>query len=121
MCRGAAANAKEGCEQLAKQTAITNSKMNTNRSRLADTIPLRTCVFKASTGQKNDVGGGNKKGLGTITLRSPADHSSALAWLSLIGLLASRARLRFTKQQKYTPQKTKPTASSAERTSRPRN
>lgn len=98
MCRGAAANAKKGCEQLAKKTAIINSNMN-NKSpaRQSPFTPLRTCVFKASAGQKNDVGG-NKKGLGTITLRSPADHSSALAWLSLVGLLASRARLRFTKQ-----------------------
>jgi hypothetical protein len=32
MCRDAAANAKEGCEQLAKQTAIINTKINNKSS-----------------------------------------------------------------------------------------
>ena len=40
----------------------------------------------------------NEKGLGGMQPPKPADHSSALAWLSLVGLLASRAQLRFTKQ-----------------------
>ena len=62
MCRGAAANAKEGCEQLAKKTAIINSNMN-NKSpaRQSPFTPLRTCVFKASAGQKNDVGENKKR------------------------------------------------------------
>ena len=64
MCRGAAANAKEGCKQLAKQTAITNSKMKTKRitNSQINISPLPTCVLKAYTGQRNDVGGGNEKG-----------------------------------------------------------
>src|SRR3989304_5327824 len=32
----------------------------------------------------------------------PASHSPALVWLSLVGLLASRARLRFARQRQYT-------------------
>ena len=31
----------------------------------------------------------------------PAGHSPALVWLSLVGLLASRARLRFARQKQY--------------------
>jgi hypothetical protein len=33
----------------------------------------------------------------------PAGHSPALVWVSLVGLLASRARLRFARQQQYIP------------------
>ena len=63
MCRGAAANAKEGCKQLAKQTAITTNKMKTERitNSKINITPLPTCVLKAYTGQRNDVGGGNEK------------------------------------------------------------
>ena len=31
----------------------------------------------------------------------PAGHSPALVWVSLVGLLASRARLRFARQKQY--------------------
>jgi len=63
MCRGAAANAKQGCKQLAKQTAITTNKMKTERitNSKINITPLPTCVLKAYTGQRNDVGGGNEK------------------------------------------------------------
>jgi hypothetical protein len=108
MCRGAAANAKEGCEQLAKRTAITNGKTNNKSSHRLNIHSAADMRFQGIAGQKNDEVEEIKKGPRKQLLRSPADHSSALAWLSLIGVLASRARLRFTKQQKHTPQKTKP-------------
>ena len=110
MCRGAAANAKQGCKQLAKQTAITMSKMKTERitNSKINITPLPTCVLKAYTGQRNDVGGGNEKGPESINASRPADRSSALAWLSLVGMLARPtfgrcpAQLRFTKQRQCT-------------------
>ena len=129
MCRGAAANAKQGCKQLAKQTAITTNKMKTERitNSKINITPLPTCVLKAYTGQRNDVGGGNEKGPESINASRPADRSSALAWLSLVGMLARPtfgrcpAQLRFTKQRQCTRrEKAKLQTSSAEGTSTPR-
>ena len=98
----------------------TNSKINIT--------PLPTCVLKAYTGQRNDVGGGNEKGPESINASRPADRSSALAWLSLVGMLARPtfgrcpAQLRFTKQRQCTRrEKAKLQTSSAEGTSTPRN
>ena len=34
-------------------------------------------------------------------LPGPAGHSPALVWVSLVGLLASRARRRFARQKQY--------------------
>jgi hypothetical protein len=34
-----------------------------------------------------------------LAAQGPADHFPALTWLSLVGLLASRAALRFTRQR----------------------
>ncbi len=37
----------------------------------------------------------------------PTGHSPALVWLSLVGLLASRARLRFARQGNYSRERAK--------------
>jgi hypothetical protein len=41
---------------------------------------------------------GSKMGSPAITGKAAAGHSPVLTWLSLVGLLPSRARLRFTRQ-----------------------
>ena len=53
-----------------------------------------TVGFPGMAGQKNAW---PKKRAGARRLR-PRGHSSVLAWLSLVGLLPSRAQLRFTRQ-----------------------
>jgi hypothetical protein len=101
MCRGAAANAKEGCKQLAKQTAITTSKMKTNRTTDSPNqhqLHCRRAFSRHVQDKRTMLAAEAKKAPEAITPRGQADCSSALAWLSLIGLLASRAQLRFTKQ-----------------------
>lgn len=50
-------------------------------------------------GQKNDAAG--KKKAWNAGAPGDAGRSPALAWLSLIGMLPSRARLRFTKRRHY--------------------
>ena len=40
-----------------------------------------------------------KGALAVGTARAEQDYSPALTWLSLVGLLPSRARLRFTRRQ----------------------
>lgn len=113
MCRGAAANAKEGCNKLVKQTAVTTTTTKTIRTNFkANSTPLPTCVFKGMFRQKNDVCKKRKRPR-THKVPRPSGSFFRLAWLSLIGLLASRARLRFTKQPKYTPRKNE--AKSSER------
>jgi len=42
-----------------------------------------------------------KKRLDRQAAETFADHSPALAWLSLVGLLSSRARFRFTRRYHY--------------------
>jgi hypothetical protein len=62
MCRGAAANAKEGCNKLVKQTAVTTTTTKTIRTNFkANTTLLPTCVFKGMCRQKNDVGKKRKR------------------------------------------------------------
>lgn len=51
-------------------------------------------VFQAFQGKKNGLRLDGQK----ATRRGQRDILPALAWLSLAGLLASRARLRFTRQ-----------------------
>src|SRR5437868_6020781 len=50
-------------------------------------------------GQKNDVAG--KKKAWNADVPGNAGHSPALAWLSLVGVLPSRAQLRFTRRRHY--------------------
>src|SRR6478752_3069059 len=50
-------------------------------------------------GQKNERA--NKKKAWNAGVPGNAGHSPALAWLSLVGVLPSRARLRFTKRRHY--------------------
>ena len=40
-----------------------------------------------------------QRALARLADQGPADHFPALAWLSLAGVLASRAPLRFTRQR----------------------
>jgi hypothetical protein len=54
MCRGAAANAKEGCKQLAKNTAITNTKINNKSSHRLNIHSGADMRFQGIAGQKND-------------------------------------------------------------------
>ena len=50
-------------------------------------------------GQKNERAG--KKKAWNADVPGDAGHSPALAWLSLVGMLPSRARLRFTRPRHY--------------------
>src|SRR5436190_22110965 len=50
-------------------------------------------------GQKTERAG--KKNAWNAGAPADAGHSPALAWLSLVGLLPSRARLRFTRRRHY--------------------
>jgi hypothetical protein len=89
-----------------------------HKHNLHQSCPTKGLQTKAARKWLKDLalpGGENEKGPESINASRPADRSSALAWLSLIGLLASRARLRFTKQPQCT--RTKKEAKSFERRS----
>ncbi len=59
-----------------------------------------TGVFEAFQGKKNGSGiWPPKNTLTEQAVRAKRGFLPALAWLSLVGLLASRARLRFTRQK----------------------
>lgn len=122
MCRGAAANAKKGCEQLAKKTAIINSNINNKSSdRLANYHSLHCGhAFSRHMQDKRMMLGGTKKA--SEQLRSEAQRIILPPWLGYPSLGCSPAEPDSVSPSKDNVhhKKTKPNASSAKRTSRPR-